>query len=77
MSNPTKEAQKQQMKAQQEEAERRAAVIDAVVKEVLNTCKTHEITINDLRVVIDTIVRQAEQVFVSRKVSEFIEEDKK
>lgn len=75
MSNPSKEAQKQQLKEQQEEAERRAMVIDAVVKEVLATCTKHGITINDLQVVINTIIKQAEQVFTSRKVSEFIEPD--
>lgn len=73
MGKPFNEINKRAQEEQQKEAERRAAVIEAVVKEVLDSATRHEITINDLKVVIDTIIRQAEGAFISRKVSEFIE----
>lgn len=73
MSELTKE-QKEQLDAKaQAEAKVRAEKIDAFGNKILDQASAEGLTINDVQVVLNTILEQTNMVFRSRKVSEFVE----
>lgn len=73
MSELTKE-QKEQLDAKaQAEAKVRAEKIDTFGNKILDQASAEGLTINDVQVVLNTILEQTNMVFRSRKVSEFVE----
>ena len=60
-----------------EEATKRAEKIDIFGDKLLKMASEEEMTINDLQVVLNTLTKQLELVFISHKVSDFIVEESK
>lgn len=54
------------------EAQKRSEKIDAFGDKLLKMASEEDMTINDLQVVLNTLTKQLELVFISRKVSDFV-----
>lgn len=65
-------------KAQQEmineEAKKRAEKIDKVAEKFFAILKEEEMTINDLNVITNQITKQVEAIFLSNKITKFLED---
>lgn len=69
---------KKPFKAQQDmindEAKKRAEKIDRVAAQFFQVLKDEDMSINDLRVITNQITQQVENIFLSNKITRFLED---
>lgn len=75
MSELTKEQKELLNKEAQEEAKRRAEKIDAFGNQMLKDAIAADLTVNDLQVVLTTLIQQFEAVFRSHSVSAYVDKE--
>lgn len=75
MSDLTKEQKELLNKEAQEEAKKRAEKIDAFGNKVLKEAIASDLTVNDLQVVLTTLIQQFEVVFRSHAISAYVDKE--
>lgn len=70
-----KKQEQNQIKAQNAEAMRRAEKIDAFGDKILPMAVEADLSVNDLKVVMNSLIQQLQLVFDSRPVKEFMPKD--